>query len=42
LIEHENLVVSELIAVCLICHNGSPFLIDALQVTPETEKGQPI
>jgi hypothetical protein len=41
LLEDGDLVVPELIAVCLICHDVSPFLIDALRVSPETKMAQP-
>ena len=40
--ENDDLVVSELIAVRLICHTVSPFLIVTLRVSPETKKAQPI
>jgi len=42
LVEDDDFVFPELIAVRLICHNVSPFLIDALRVSPETQKAQPI
>jgi hypothetical protein len=41
LIEDDDLVVSELIAIGVVCHSVSPFLIDALRISPETKKAQP-
>jgi len=41
LIEHEDLVVSELIPIVVVCHNVSPFIVVALRVSPETKKGRP-
>ena len=42
LVEDDDLVFPELIAIVVDCHNVSPFLVDALRVSPETKKAQPI
>ena len=41
LVEDDDLVFPELIAIVVVCHSVSPFLVDALRVS-ETKKAQPI